>query len=80
MDDVRGEPIKVGHRPRGVAVGEGSVWVANAGDATVTRIDPTGRIAGKPIKVGQDPIGIAVGAGAVWTANFRAGTVTRIRP
>jgi streptogramin lyase len=24
---VQGEPIKVGRQPRGVAVGEGSVWV-----------------------------------------------------
>ena len=54
--------------------------MANAGDGTVTRIDPTGTVAGEPIEVGEDPIGIAVGAGAVWTANFRAGTVTRIRP
>jgi YVTN family beta-propeller protein len=58
----------------------GFVWVANAGDGTVTRIDPSGRVVGEPIGVGADPIGIAVGAGGVWTANFRAGTVTRIRP
>ena len=38
--DVVGEPIDVGNQPRGVAVGEGSVWVANAGEDTVTRIDP----------------------------------------
>ena len=56
------------------------MWVADAGDGTVTRIDPAGKVAGEPIEVGEDPIGIAVGAGAVWTANFRAGTVTRIRP
>jgi len=77
---VVGEPIPVGRDPREIAVGEGFVWVANAGDGTVTRIDPRGRVAGAPIAVGEDPIGIAVGAGAVWTANFRAGTVTRIRP
>ena len=57
------------------------MWVANAGDDTVTRIDPaSGKVVGEPIEVGDDPIGIAVGAGAVWTANFRAGTVTRLEP
>ena len=57
------------------------MWVANAGDDTVTRIDPeTGEVVGEPIPVGDDPTGIAVGAGAVWTANFRDGTVTKIQP
>jgi YVTN family beta-propeller protein len=70
----------VGRNPRELDVGEGYVWVANAGDGTVTRIDPDGKVAGEPIEVGEDPIGIAVGAGGVWTTDFRAGTVTRIRP
>jgi YVTN family beta-propeller protein len=57
----------------------GSVWVANAGDDTVTRIDAAGRkAAGEPIAVGDDPIGIAAGGGVVWTANFRDGTVSKI--
>jgi DNA-binding beta-propeller fold protein YncE len=34
------KPLRVGDRPSGIAVGEGGVWVANAGDGTVTRIDP----------------------------------------
>ncbi len=75
------QPIKVGKDPREIAIGEGFVWVANAADGTVTRIDPAGgKVVGEPIAVGDDPIGIAVGAGAVWTANFRAGTVSRIEP
>ena len=57
------------------------MWVANAGDDTVTRIDPaSGEVVGEPIETGDDPIGIAVGDGAVWTANFRDGTVTKIAP
>ena len=35
--------IPVGQAPTGVAVGAGSVWVANSGDGTVTRIDPANR-------------------------------------
>ena len=78
---VVGEPIPVGANPREIAIGEGSVWVANAGDDTVTRIDAaSGEVVGEPIETGDDPIGIAVGDGAVWTANFRDGTVTKIEP
>ena len=44
IDPATGEtatdPVRVGARPSGVAVGEGAVWVANAGDGTLTRIDP----------------------------------------
>ena len=32
--------IKAGEGPYGVAIGFGSVWVANNGDGTVSRIDP----------------------------------------
>jgi streptogramin lyase len=35
-------PLRVGERPSGIAVGEGAVWVADAGDGTVTRIRPRG--------------------------------------
>jgi streptogramin lyase len=32
--------LTVGERPTGIALGEGAVWVADAGDGTVTRLDP----------------------------------------
>jgi YVTN family beta-propeller protein len=60
--------IRVGDMPSAVAVGEGAVWVANAGDGTVSRIEPrTGEVT-RTIKVGGRPEGLAVGAGAVWVA------------
>jgi YVTN family beta-propeller protein len=72
--------IPVGNGPSSVAVGEGSVWVANALDRTVSRIDPeTGGVVQR-IDVGGDPGGIAAGAGAVWVANSLDGTVSRIDP
>lgn len=36
------EGIPVGARPSGIATGAGGVWVANAGDGTITRISPDG--------------------------------------
>ncbi len=69
----------VGDSPGGVAVADGAVWVANTGDETVTRLDPTtGEREGRPIPVGEDPRAIAAGGGAVWVANFGDGSVSRI--
>jgi len=46
--------------------GQGAVWVANAADGTVSRIDPvTGKVV-KTIKVGGRPVGVATGDGYVW--------------
>jgi YVTN family beta-propeller protein len=45
----------------------GSVWVANGGDGTVSRIDPRTDEVIETIPVGHRPQGIAVAGGAVWT-------------
>ena len=71
----------VGRGPVAIAVGLGGVWVADAEDSTVTRLDP---VTGK----GMDTIGagggdlndIAVGFGFVWVANGNDGTITKIDP
>jgi YVTN family beta-propeller protein len=76
--DVTGT-FPVGDSPGGVAVADGAVWVANTGDETVTRLDPTtGERQGRPIPVGEDPRAMGAGGGAVWVANFGDGTVSRI--
>ena len=38
------QPITVGNGPEAVAVGDGSVWVANSLDGTVSRIDPNSNV------------------------------------
>ena len=60
--------IPVGDGPRAVAVGEGSVWVANAADGTVSRIDPETNEVMKTITVGNAPVGVAVVDGSVWVS------------
>jgi DNA-binding SARP family transcriptional activator/streptogramin lyase len=74
--------VSVGSDPRAIAVGLGSVWVANAADGTVDRLDPaTGAFRGHPIGIGGDDLsGIAIGSGSVWVADGNDGTVTRIDP
>ena len=58
--------ISVGDEPVAVAVGADAVWVANAGDGTVSRIDPGTRTVVQTIDVGNRPSGIVVADGLVW--------------
>jgi YVTN family beta-propeller protein len=72
--------IPVGGAPAGIALGEGSVWVTNNLDDTVSRIDPrTNRVAAT-IRVGGGPAGLSVGEGAVWVANSASDTISAIDP
>jgi sugar lactone lactonase YvrE len=68
-----GPPLAVGHDPTAVAVSSTYVWVANAGDQTVTMFneaDP--QLRGVPVPVGASFVPIAAspdGAGNVWVAS-----------
>ncbi|MGH3133761.1 MAG: ABC transporter substrate-binding protein, partial [Gaiellaceae bacterium] len=63
----------VGTTPRNVAVGEGAVWVLNADDETLSRIDPETRQIVKTVGTGGTPTELAVGGGAVWVGSRGAG-------
>ena len=52
--------------PVSVAVGAGSVWVANRQTRTVQRIDPATNRTIATIRLHNPPIAISVGDGAVW--------------
>jgi YVTN family beta-propeller protein len=71
-----------GTQPSGVVVGGGSVWVANAADATVQRFNPATFQEGavRTISVGKLPSAIAFGEDAIWVANASDGTATKIEP
>ena len=72
--------VSVGRRPVAVAVGHGSVWVANADDGTVSRIDHDRHELMRTIGIGAPAIDLAVTTDAVWVANGSDGTVSRIDP
>jgi DNA-binding SARP family transcriptional activator len=72
--------VLVGRRPVAVAIGHGSVWVANADDGTVSRIDQDRHEVIRTIGIGAPAIDLAVATDAVWVANGSAGTVSRIDP
>ena len=74
--------VDVGAGAGAVAAGEGAVWVANALNGTVTRVDPERGVVTATVTVGaaDEPVGLAAGGGAVWVANRRARTLARIDP
>ena len=61
------ETIKIGGSPAAVAVGEGSVWIADPATRSVVRVDPDNTNHVTRIPVGGRPRGVAVG-GDVWVS------------
>jgi DNA-binding SARP family transcriptional activator/glutamine cyclotransferase len=72
--------VLVGRRPVALAIGHGSVWVANADDGTVSRIHPDRGEVIRTIGIGAPAIDLAATTDAVWVANGSDGTVSRIDP
>jgi len=72
--------VLVGRRPVALAIGHGSVWVANTDDGTVSRIHPDRREVIRTIGIGAPAIDLAATTDAVWVANGSDGTVSRIDP
>ena len=70
--------IPVGAGPADVVVSDGAVWVANAGQGTVSRVDPATNTVTRTIQVGRYPLRLAAGFGSVWVANQTEQTLSRI--
>jgi DNA-binding SARP family transcriptional activator/ABC-type transport system substrate-binding protein len=71
----------VGRGPAAIVAGDGSVWVANTLDGTVSRIDrdpdPDQIVR---IDVGGEPTALAFEAGSLWVANGESRSVAQIDP
>jgi len=63
-----------------VALGEGSVWVANSSDGSLTRIDAVSGAVIKTIALGAGATDVVAGAGAVWVSDEAGDRVFRIDP
>lgn len=63
-----------------VAIGAGAVWVTDAEEGVVFRIDPSTNRLAESISVPDGPIGIDVGNGSLWLAHHPRGLVSRIDP
>jgi virginiamycin B lyase len=70
--------IPVGAGPVDVLVGQDAVWVANAAQGTVSRIDPVTNTVTRTIRVGRNPVRLAAGFGSIWVANQTGQTVSRL--
>jgi virginiamycin B lyase len=58
--------------PTGIAVGEGSVWVASSLGRSLLRIGPKSRKVEQTIPLGSSPAGVVVAAGLVWVTTGRS--------
>jgi YVTN family beta-propeller protein len=81
--DLSGERIvadvPVGGTPTAISAGEGALWVLNADDQTVSRVDLATH-AVKTFGSGGVPVDLAVGEGALWVANGRRGRAQYVGP
>jgi YVTN family beta-propeller protein len=71
--------IPVGRSPWDITAGFHALWVVNADDGTVSRIDP-GTMRTAPIGVGGSPTAITAGDGSVWVFDGANGTIYQIDP
>ena len=71
--------VTVGTEPVAVADGFGSVWVANAGNDSITRVALAGSRV-ETLGLNDQPSGIATGNGYVWVLSERSKKVLRIEP
>ena len=66
--------VPLGTSPSAIAVGEGSIWVIDADDRTVSQIDAETQTLVRTFSTSATPTDVAVGAGSVWIGNApRAG-------
>jgi YVTN family beta-propeller protein len=72
--------IDVGNDPEAIAVGEGSIWVADSEDNTATRIDPRTNAVVGSTPLADAPSAVAVAPGSVWVADAGADQVQRLDP
>ena len=72
--------VPIGGRPISLAMDDDAVWVANADDGTLLRIDRETYEVVETIGLGADVNSVAVGFGSVWVAGGNSENVFRIDP
>ena len=70
--------IPVGTSPVDVLVDRDAVWVANAAQGTLSRVDPATDTVTQTVQVGREPIRLVAGFGSIWVANQTEQTISRI--
>jgi DNA-binding SARP family transcriptional activator len=70
--------VPVGSSPTLIREGDGSVWVADQDDQTVTQIDPERRRVVRTIGIGFRPDDLAARDGAVWAFDKEGGVLEKL--
>jgi YVTN family beta-propeller protein len=74
------EQFPVPLKPEGVAVADGSIWVAGYNQPRLLRLDPGSGAVQDTVEVGAPPGNVAFGRGSLWVANGGANTVSKVDP
>ena len=72
--------IRVGSRPVSVTAGAGAIWVGDAHDGTIWKVDVRRKTAAGTIGIGAPIVDLAFGVGGVWAATGAFGEVVRVDP
>ncbi len=72
--------IQTGHGPCAITALDGSIWVTNFGDGTLSRIDPVTNAVDEPIQIGSNPCGLTAFDGALWVGVLGTNEVVRFDP
>jgi YVTN family beta-propeller protein len=77
---ARSRDVSLAIAPSAMVAGAGSLWLADPGAGTVSRVDLAARAVVDRVPVGGTPGALAAGAGFVWVASVPGGSVKRIDP
>jgi DNA-binding beta-propeller fold protein YncE len=77
--EPRGRPLRLGH-PVAVAVGGGAVWVPDAINGNVRRVDPRTLRASRPIRAGGEVRSVAASDAGVWAVDQEGEVLAAIDP
>lgn len=76
--EILAEDLQVGAAPGPIAVGDGSAWIGNIEDHTLTRIDLQSGKTLKTLGLASAPTSLGTSTGLVWIGNGFAGTLSRV--
>jgi YVTN family beta-propeller protein len=66
-------------RVLGIAFDGANIWVANAGDNTVTELQASNGMNLGTFNAGSYPWGVAFDGANIWVTNYNVGTVTKLQ-
>ena len=75
-----GDPVRIGGKPRGIAVGGGLLWVSSPTVNEIVVIDPSSSRVLERIEVADDPREVRAGEGGIWVTSAGTSEVTAIDP